>query len=500
MTEFTKGFGFKEAVAYANARNVVLPDEYYGKLVGVQRSQSVSIAGQSSLEQIKYIIDQVASVIDKGGTFKDFQKAVRDGGIDTNLPAYRLDNIFRTNVQAAYSRGRYGQQMKVVSTRPYWMYDAINDSRVRPTHLALDNTILRYDHPFWKTHYTPNGYRCRCTIISLTEAQAKKRGITTVPPDADPDEGWDYNVGEDYSGGIDRAIDDTAIKLKTKVPRVSKKVDQVTTGIKATAKDAAPTLDDVMDAGRKHLAKMNTNDMAEFDKQLTELLVTKIAKGEKGINTLADRKTIRAHARKHLEGQDFKLIDDGKSGFKPEEYRQKLLDALPLPARWLKKVADRYPTLTLKHSWDRAYADQDRGLLSMNYGNPSTMLHEFLHLVQVANPELQDMAREMHRARTKGAARKKLKDLTGLSAYEDSELTREDEYFAPYMGREYVTNKFGGFKTDEPLEIITMALQALIGNFGGSAEKSGGFAMRNNLIKKDKETAAFALGLLLKYA
>jgi SPP1 gp7 family putative phage head morphogenesis protein len=223
MTELTKGFGFKEAVSYANQRNVVLPDEYYGKLVGVQRSQAVSIAGQSSLEQIKYIIDQVAKVIDKGGTFKDFQKAVRAGGIDISLPQYRLDNIFRTNIQAAYSRGRHEQQMKVVSTRPYWMYDAINDSRTRPTHLALDNTILRYDHPFWQTHYTPNGYRCRCTIISLTEAQAKKRGITTTPPDAAPDDGWDYNVGVDYSGPIDRLVMGTPAEAPS---LMSKKVER----------------------------------------------------------------------------------------------------------------------------------------------------------------------------------------------------------------------------------------------------------------------------------
>lgn len=222
MTEFTNGFSFKEAVAYANSRNVTLPDEYYGKLVGVQRSQAVSIAGLASLEQIKFIIDQVSSVIDKGGTFKDFQKAVRAGGIDTSLPTYRLDNIFRTNVQAAYSRGRYTQQMKVTASRPYWMYDAINDSRTRPTHLALDNTILRYDHPFWQTHYTPNGYRCRCTIISLTEAQAKKRGITTTPPDVEPDAGWDYNVGVNYSGPLDNLVTGTRAETPAKV---SKKVE-----------------------------------------------------------------------------------------------------------------------------------------------------------------------------------------------------------------------------------------------------------------------------------
>ena len=68
---------FQEAVDYAAARDVILPDVYYGKLAGVQRSQSVSIAGLASLEQIKAIIDLVRSVMDAGGTFADFQKKVK---------------------------------------------------------------------------------------------------------------------------------------------------------------------------------------------------------------------------------------------------------------------------------------------------------------------------------------------------------------------------------------------------------------------------------------
>lgn len=199
---------FQEAVDYAASRDVILPDVYYGKLAGVQRSQSVSIAGLASLEQIKAIIDLVKDVMDNGGTFADFQKQVKSGGLQTSLTKARLDNIFRTNIQAAYSRGRYEQQMRVSFMRPYWMYDAINDSRTRPTHKAMDGVILHHTNPWWKSHYTPNGYRCRCTVISLTEAQARKRGISPIAPEVDPDEGWDYSVGESYNQKVDGALDD----------------------------------------------------------------------------------------------------------------------------------------------------------------------------------------------------------------------------------------------------------------------------------------------------
>ena len=197
---------FQEAVDYAAARDVILPDVYYGKLAGVQRSQSVSIAGLASLEQIKAIIDLVKDVMDNGGTFAEFQKQVKSGGLQTSLSKARLDNIFRTNIQAAYSRGRYEQQTRVSFMRPYWMYDAINDSRTRPAHKAMDGVILHHTHPWWKSHYTPNGYRCRCTVISLTEAQARKRGISPLAPEVDPDEGWDYSVGESYNKPVDDAL------------------------------------------------------------------------------------------------------------------------------------------------------------------------------------------------------------------------------------------------------------------------------------------------------
>jgi hypothetical protein len=85
------------------------------------------------------------------------------------------------------------------------MYDAINDSRTRPTHRALDNVIRHIDDPFWDTYYPPNGFRCRCSTISLTENQATSRGGVKPPPEdgfPEPDKGWDHNCGKDPDQGI----------------------------------------------------------------------------------------------------------------------------------------------------------------------------------------------------------------------------------------------------------------------------------------------------------
>jgi hypothetical protein len=125
-------------------------------------------------------------------------------------------------MQVAYNRGRYEQQKRVSSSRPYLMYDAINDSRTRPNHLLMDNTILHRDDPWWKTHYPPCGYRCRCTVISLTEAQAQKRGVSVAPPQVDPDEGWDFNPGEEYQTPLEQTLASFGQDLVNDKPRLGK--------------------------------------------------------------------------------------------------------------------------------------------------------------------------------------------------------------------------------------------------------------------------------------
>lgn len=240
---------FIEAIEYAESRGVVLPDEYYGKLVGLQRGQSVSIAGLASLEQIKFVIDLVTEALRSGKTFKQFQDSVRANELGIDLPQHRLDNIFRTNMQVAYNKGRWTQQQRAGNSRPYLMYDAINDSRTRPSHLAMDNTVLPKDHPWWRTHYPPCGYRCRCTVISLTERQARARGLTPTPPEVEPDEGWDFNPGEDYGEGVRRGLDAFGEDLLGEHPRLASAIADAKARIKSQATVAST--DDTGAAQRK---------------------------------------------------------------------------------------------------------------------------------------------------------------------------------------------------------------------------------------------------------
>lgn len=89
----------------------------------------------------------------------------------------RLETIYRTNMQAAFSAQTYQQLMDNVDNRPYWQYSAILDNRTRPRHASMHGLIFRYDDPFWTTFYPPNGFNCRCTVNALKERDLERKGL-----------------------------------------------------------------------------------------------------------------------------------------------------------------------------------------------------------------------------------------------------------------------------------------------------------------------------------
>ena len=195
---------FLEALEYAHNKKIVLPAEFYSMDLKT-RQMATTVSFLSSLEQIETVIKAVNKSIADGGTFNDFQKLIAESEII--LPKHYLDNVFRTNIQNAYGHGRWQQQQRNKTKRPYLMYSAINDSRVRPAHLALNRIVLPIDHPFWLTHYPPLGFRCRCTVIALTEKQALKYGIT--PDDKLPEvaEALDWSSHPLQFGELEELVD-----------------------------------------------------------------------------------------------------------------------------------------------------------------------------------------------------------------------------------------------------------------------------------------------------
>lgn len=102
----------------------------------------------------------------------------------------RLATIFRTNMQAAYAVGAWQQIEDQAEGAPFLLYDAVDDHRTRPEHAAYDDQVHRVDSPFWDTHYPPNGWNCRCSVIQLSAEDLEELGLEESPERPMPTERW----------------------------------------------------------------------------------------------------------------------------------------------------------------------------------------------------------------------------------------------------------------------------------------------------------------------
>ncbi|MTI11846.1 phage head morphogenesis protein, partial [Sansalvadorimonas verongulae] len=94
------------------------------------------------------------------------------------------------------------------------MYDAIEDDRVRLEHLQWNATVAAVTDPFWKQHYPPNGWNCRCGVVQMTKEEVEDNSLAVTIPQTETrawtnprtgkvrmvstsvDPGWDHNPGE----------------------------------------------------------------------------------------------------------------------------------------------------------------------------------------------------------------------------------------------------------------------------------------------------------------
>ena len=193
---FTR-LSFDEAIRFFLSKGVISPDEFYA-LSDAAKANAFTATKLASDQLRQHAYDALLSALEHGGTLQDFVAALRSGeqslGIEAASSGY-LETVMRTNVQGAYGAGRLRQIQSpaVLAARPYVQYRTAGDSRVRASHAALDRTVFRQDDPDWPKYAPPNGFNCRCSIVTLRESQvdrSKLRSSSDIPEAAQPDEGF----------------------------------------------------------------------------------------------------------------------------------------------------------------------------------------------------------------------------------------------------------------------------------------------------------------------
>lgn len=191
-----------EALPFAEAQDhlrqkVNLPTQAWTDLREGQHARAFVIAGAQKAELLKDMRAALQKALDEGTTLETFRQdfdqiVARHGWSYRGARGWRTRVIYDTNMRMARAAGRWQQVNRAVAREReagrvlYLRYIAVLDSRTRPQHQAWHGTVLPSDHAFWKTHYPPNGWQCRCTIQVLTERQLKRYGYTPTPDDQVP--------------------------------------------------------------------------------------------------------------------------------------------------------------------------------------------------------------------------------------------------------------------------------------------------------------------------
>lgn len=99
--------------------------------------------------------------------FSQFYKEVM--AIDETYNRTYLATEYNNALASSQMAANWNRFLETAHDFPLLQYKTAEDDRVRPSHQVLDNIVRRYDDPFWKTYYPPNGWNCRCDVIQLPD-------------------------------------------------------------------------------------------------------------------------------------------------------------------------------------------------------------------------------------------------------------------------------------------------------------------------------------------
>jgi len=246
---------FADALAWFKAKKLKISFDYRDvwKQEHTHAFTVAKVMQEGILVDIKNHLDDA---IEKGTTFEQFKKEltpllqaqgwwgiknVKDPKTGRLVKAQlgsprRLRTIFDANLRTARAAGQWGRFQRTKKALPFLVYELGPSLEHRDDHVKWAGIILPIDHPFWLTHFTPNGYGCKCRIrqvsqrekdrlikigqytttapkIEMVEWLNKRTGeVEKVPKGIDP--GWDNNPGIDRDEILKKLAKESAQNFK----------------------------------------------------------------------------------------------------------------------------------------------------------------------------------------------------------------------------------------------------------------------------------------------
>jgi|GEM_PF-932539 len=200
--------------AISNIREkLAIPTQRWDDFLSLPRSKAFTVAGAAKIDLVNDFQEAISTAVEGGESISQFRarfdKIVTDHGWSyKGSRGWRTRVIYDNNLRSAHMAGRWKQIERVKARRPYLIYNTVNDNRVREEHLSWHQLVLPVDDAWWDTHYPPNGWGCRCYIVSANDRTLEKRGLTPTSkaPALKSTERINVKTGEVY-GKVPKGID-----------------------------------------------------------------------------------------------------------------------------------------------------------------------------------------------------------------------------------------------------------------------------------------------------
>lgn len=221
---------FAEQIAYFEQKEP-RPSKTWTDIKGADHDRAFLIAGAKDRDMLADFQTAIARAIRDGSTLEtfraDFDRIVAQyGWTYKGDRGWRTRVIFETNIRTSYMAGRLKQMRDpaVMKARPYWMYrhGMTRKPKVpRPQHKAWDRKVLPADDPWFQVHFPPNDWFCSCGVVTLSERDLERLGLTVSEspeplnePFTDPvtgqlsekpqgvGYGWDHAPGDLWERGL----------------------------------------------------------------------------------------------------------------------------------------------------------------------------------------------------------------------------------------------------------------------------------------------------------
>ena len=220
----------REAIAFLRAKKLK-PSRHWLSVWREEHASAFTVAQMTRQDLLRQTHRELHRVLRRGETVESFLERLQPWleakgwaptGRGGDLPT-RLRRIYHTNLRTAHLAGQWERTQRTKRLLPWLVYGLSHSVERREEHAGWVGTCLRVDDPWWRTHYPPNGWGCKCWVSQVAEPPA---GATTkaprvrtrpwtnpatgeildVPEGIDP--GWDYNVAAHPGLGAVQALTD----------------------------------------------------------------------------------------------------------------------------------------------------------------------------------------------------------------------------------------------------------------------------------------------------